>query len=105
NDALIVLTGTCGVAFAMFGRVSRVAALDIGLRLLIAIVSLIAMMTPDITIAASAAVIAALAIFLGVGRHRQIAPPPLGSLTGEEVAVRGGEDLDQLAAEAQRDLG
>lgn len=107
NDALIVVAGTCGVAFAMFGRISRVAAIDIGLRLVLAVVSLVAMLTPDIRIAAAAAVVSAVAIVLGIGRHRQIAPPPLGSIVDheEDGNVRGGKDLDEMAAEAQRDLG
>lgn len=107
NDALIVVAGTCGVAFAMFGRVSRVAAIDIGLRLVLAVVSLVAMLTPDIRIAAAAAVVSAVAIVFGIGRHRQIAPPPLGSIADheEDGNIRGGKDLDEMAAEAQRDLG
>ncbi|MCC6946633.1 MAG: TRAP transporter permease [Bradyrhizobiaceae bacterium] len=104
-DALIVVAGTCGVAFAMFGRVSTNAAIDIGLRLLLAVVALAAMLTPDETIAAPATVVSAVAIVFGIARHRQIAPPPIGSIKEEEVTVRGGADLDEMAAEAQRDLG
>jgi TRAP transporter 4TM/12TM fusion protein len=96
---LMVLIGTCGTAFAMFGRFSENLGVDILLRVLLAIASFVVMFYPDaesgsklifigsgefsllgmsvppgtIPIVAGAVVLAA-AIY-GIVRHRQIAPP------------------------------
>jgi TRAP-type uncharacterized transport system fused permease subunit len=102
---ILVIIGTCGVAFAMFGRSTTNAATDIPLRILLALVSLIALLHPDETYAVAAAVIAAGGIVFGILRHRVIAPPKPGSIVDEDFKVREGEDLDHLAAEARRDIG
>ncbi|HEX5780085.1 MAG TPA: TRAP transporter fused permease subunit [Xanthobacteraceae bacterium] len=101
----LVIIGTCGTAFAMFGRFSTSVAADLALRLLLALLSLVTLMHPDEMYAAPAAGLALIGILAGIWRHRQVAPPPLGSLKDEEFTVRGGADLDHMAAEARRDLG
>jgi TRAP-type uncharacterized transport system fused permease subunit len=102
-DVIVVFIGTSGVAFAMFGRISRTAASDIGLRLLIAALSLFVLFYPsdDWALAVSPAV-AILTIF-GLIRHRDIAPP--ASLAEPSDARDTSGDLSALVAEAKRDLG
>jgi TRAP-type uncharacterized transport system fused permease subunit len=102
---ILVVLGTCGVAFAMFGRYSTNAALDIGSRALLALVSLIALLHPDETYAIPAAIASLLGSVAGIWRHRIVAPPKAGTLAEQEVGIRGGADLDHLAAEARRDIG
>jgi TRAP transporter 4TM/12TM fusion protein len=102
---LLVVFGTCGVAFAMFGRFSGSGALDIGLRVLLALVSLVALLHPDERYAIPAAIAALLGSVAGIWRHRIVAPPEGRAFGDEEVRVRAGADLDHLAAEARRDIG
>src|SRR5690606_34099936 len=83
GQALIVIAGTCGVAFAMFGRFTANMPLDIGARLLLALLSLAALLHPDNTLAAAAAIVAAAAILFGITRHRVIAPPAPGTTYAE----------------------
>jgi TRAP transporter 4TM/12TM fusion protein len=102
---ILVIIGTCGVAFAMFGRFTTSFATDIPLRILLALISLVTLLHPDETYAVIAAAVAAGTILYGVMRHRVIAPPKPGSIVDEDFNVRGGEDLDHMAAEARRDIG
>jgi TRAP transporter 4TM/12TM fusion protein len=101
----LVIAGTCAVTFAMFGRFSLNYALDIPLRLVLAIFALVALMHPDEAYAVPAAIVAFVGVLGGIWRHRQIAAPAPGEFVEEDVSVRGGEDLDHMAAEARRDIG
>jgi TRAP transporter 4TM/12TM fusion protein len=82
--ALIVIIGVCGVAFAMFGRTSKSVALDIGLRSLLAVFSLVTLLHPDDNLARMTAVVTAIAVVAGVWRHRIVAPPKSSGLPVEE---------------------
>jgi TRAP-type uncharacterized transport system fused permease subunit len=73
--ALVVIIGVCGVAFAMFGRTSKNVALDIGLRLVLAVFALVTLMHPDNNLARMTAVVTAIGVLAGVWRHRIVAPP------------------------------
>jgi TRAP transporter 4TM/12TM fusion protein len=73
--ALLVIIGVCGVAFAMFGRTGRNVALDIGLRLVLAVLALVTLMHPDDNLARMTAVVTAIGVVAGVWRHRIVAPP------------------------------
>ena len=73
--ALIVIIGVCGVAFAMFGRTSKSVTLDIGMRLVLAVLALATLLHPDDTLARITAVLTAIGVVAGVWRHRIIAPP------------------------------
>jgi hypothetical protein len=73
--AALVIIGTCGVAFAMFGRTSKNMPLDIGLRLLLAIVALATLLHPDNDLARMTGFVTAIGVIAGVWRHRVVAPP------------------------------
>ena len=102
----LVIIGVCGFAFAMFGRYTKNVPLDIGLRLILAAAALVTMMHPDEAIAWMGAIPALVLILIGTWRHRLVAAPKsTGAWTEEEVTIRSGEDLDNMAAEARRDIG
>jgi TRAP transporter 4TM/12TM fusion protein len=75
QDTLIIAVACGGVAFAMFGRMIKTPALDVMVRALLAIFSLVVMLYPDDSVAMGAAVVVALATFYGTYRHRLIARP------------------------------
>jgi TRAP transporter 4TM/12TM fusion protein len=123
---LLVLIGTSGVAFAMFGRFLASRPPDILLRLLLAAVSFLVLFFPNgesgskalftlsdldllgLNISAdavpvAAAILTAAASIYGVMRHNRLAHPP-AAVQAEERVV-GGVDADGLIAEAKRELG
>jgi hypothetical protein len=59
----------------MFGRTSKNLALDIGLRLVLAVFALVTLMHPDDNLARMTAVVTAIGVAAGVWRHRIVAPP------------------------------
>ena len=72
---LLVAIGTCGTAFAMFGRFLENPAGDILLRATLALFAFVTMFHPDGNVAMVSAAFALAATIYGVMRHRQIAPP------------------------------
>jgi TRAP-type uncharacterized transport system fused permease subunit len=103
SDTVLVMIGTCGFAFAMFGRFLTSRPADIGLRLLIAALSLFVLFYPNDNWAMAAAPLAAIATIIGIWRHRLIAPPV--SLDEHAEVADASGDLAALVAEAKRDLG
>ena len=103
-DTLLVLISTLGITFAMFGRVHRNPFADILLRCLMAAVSFVVMFHPDMRASASVAVVVALAIIVGVHRHRRIAPQT-SAMADTEFRVAPNSDLAPVLAEAKRDIG
>jgi TRAP transporter 4TM/12TM fusion protein len=101
-DTVLVMIGTCGFAFAMFGRFVMNRPADIGLRLLMAAISLFVLFYPDDTWAMAAAPFAAIAVFIGIWRHRLIAPPPALDPSAEAADTR--RDLSALVMEAKREV-
>ncbi len=125
-SALLVLIGTVGVAFALFGRFTSRWAADVPLRLLLAAVSFLVMFFPNsesgsralFTLAeldffglkvpadavplSSAAVVVA-ALIYGVMQHNRLAQPP--SSAELETSVAADVAADDLIAEAKRDIG
>lgn len=71
---LLVAIGTCGTAFAMFGRFAKNMAGDILLRTLLGLFAFVAMFHPDSNVATGSAAFVLLATLYGVWRHRRIAP-------------------------------
>ncbi|HXF68158.1 MAG TPA: TRAP transporter fused permease subunit [Burkholderiales bacterium] len=69
----VVLSGTCGAAFAMFGRFLAHAAGDLALRIALAALSFVALFHPDANAALAAAALVLPALLFGVWRHRRIA--------------------------------
>jgi TRAP transporter 4TM/12TM fusion protein len=102
-DTSLVLISTCGITFAMFGRIHQRAAIDICVRSLIALVSFVTMFHPDMKVSAAVAVVVALALVVGIRRHRVIAPLRT-AVTAEGTAAPSGE-LSPMLAEARRDIG
>jgi TRAP transporter 4TM/12TM fusion protein len=124
-SAILVLVGTAGVAFALFGRFMPSPGGDIPLRVLLTVVAFLVMFFPNsesgskalftlrnldllglnvpadaVPIASAVVVLAALA--WGVVRHNRIAQPPAS--VAMETPVGAG-DAAELIAEAKRDLG
>jgi TRAP-type uncharacterized transport system fused permease subunit len=104
-DTLLVLVSTCGTAYAMFGRFSAKAVIDIGYRLLMAAISFVTMFHPNDLLAKwTAPVVLALLVF-GVSRHAEIASPKTGTVIEDENAAAASDaELNRLAAEAKREM-
>jgi TRAP-type uncharacterized transport system fused permease subunit len=104
-DTILVMIGTCGIAFAMFGRYAENPAIDIGLRLLLAAVAALALFHPNDLFVWLPGMLVLAGVLVGIWRHRLIAPPnELMPAVAESPAAPSG-DLSALAAEAKRDFG
>jgi len=88
-DASLVLVGTCGVAFAMFGRFLKNTAADILLRILLAAFAIATLLHPDETIASLSCLVALAATLVGIWRHRLVAAP---AATGPAVQEERPEE-------------
>jgi TRAP-type uncharacterized transport system fused permease subunit len=104
-DTILIVIGTGAIAFAMFGRYTENAALDIGLRVLLAAVALVSLFHPNDTFAWLPSMVALVGVLVGIWRHRIVAPPkePLPEVV-EAVRSVGG-DPGVLGREARRDFG
>jgi TRAP transporter 4TM/12TM fusion protein len=71
---LLVIIGTCGTAFMMFGRFAENPATDWALRVALAALAFVVMFHPDGNVALAAAALVLPATVYGVVRHRKIAP-------------------------------
>ena len=71
---LVVMIGTCGSAFAMFGRILENRVVDLFLRAAVMSVAFVALFYPDDRMSAAAAALLLIVTILGVLRHRRIAP-------------------------------
>lgn len=104
-DTMLVLISTLGITFAMFGRSHPNLAIDMLLRLLLALVSFLAMFHPDMWVSAAVAVVVLIALVFGIWRHRQVAPQQ-GELVIAPAPIAPADDaLAPLLAEAKRDVG
>jgi hypothetical protein len=74
----LVLISTCGITFAMFGRVFEHPGADIPSRLVLAVFAFVNMFHPDDRVATVAAVFVLAATIVGIWRHRLVAPPKGG---------------------------
>jgi len=104
GDILLVTTGTCGVAFAMFGRCTRNLWGNILARILIALVSSVTLFHPNDKLVWVTGAITLLALIWAIRRHNLIASPKLVPET-EEGAPPRPEDLARVVGEARRDIG
>jgi len=101
-----VTVGTCGVAFAMFGRCIEDWKGDVLARLLIAVFALATLFHPNDTLVWGTAAVTLAALIWGIRRHNWIAPPkdfPVAE--AGTVAPERPEDLARIVAEARRDIG
>jgi TRAP transporter 4TM/12TM fusion protein len=101
---ILVVISTCGIAFAMFGRIVHAAPVDIALRFLIALIALVTMFYPNTGIATAAGAVTLAALALGIWRHRQIAPPKKAPPRPGDAASTSPDDA-ALLVEARRDIG
>jgi TRAP transporter 4TM/12TM fusion protein len=106
GDVLVVTAGTCGVAFAMFGRCFENWAADAAGRLLIAAISLVTLFHPDDTLVWATGAVALAAQIWGIRRHQIIASPKTTVAPAEDAdAPAPAGDLAPLLAEARREVG
>jgi TRAP-type uncharacterized transport system fused permease subunit len=103
GDTLLVLIGTCGTAFAMFGRFVARLMVDRLLRLALVAVSFVVIFHPDVSWAIAAGCVAAPAIIFGTWRHRLIAAPAMAPVADAPMGPAKG-DLSKLLAEAKREV-
>jgi TRAP-type uncharacterized transport system fused permease subunit len=82
-ETLLVTVGTCGIALATFGRFAEARPLDWALRALLAALAFVVIFHPDFGVAATAAVVVAVLLVLGVRRHRVVA----GAMAPESMAA------------------
>ena len=103
GDVILTTIGTCGVAFAMFGRFTLNRAIDIPSRLAVASLAMTTLFHPnDSLVWWTAAVTLPLTIF-GVRRHQLVTVPR--PLPPEAQPADETVDLTPLLAEAKRDIG
>jgi TRAP transporter 4TM/12TM fusion protein len=102
---ILVMVGTCGIAFAMFGRYLHNVLLDIPVRLLLAALAFVTLLHPDERIATTTAIVGFTGLLVGLWRHRQIAPPTATVQTEDERMASPSSDLSRLATEARREIG
>jgi TRAP transporter 4TM/12TM fusion protein len=105
GDVVVVTAGTCGVAFAMFGRCFENAKGDIAARILFAVVAFATLFHPNDTLVWGTGAVTAVALIWGVRRHNRIAPPEDMPAAEAAAAAAPAADLDQVIAEARRDIG
>lgn len=77
---LLVLIGTSGIAFSMFGRFVSIPAGDIPLRIGLAALSFVVLLHPDDTWAMAAAAVVLPVIVFGVWRHASLGGPETSSV-------------------------
>src|SRR5581483_7963900 len=102
-DATLVLISTLGITFAMFGRSHPNLAVDIALRCVLAAMSFVVMLHPDMGVSAAVALVVAAAVVAGIRRHIQIAPPTQAPADAQAPVAAG--DLAPVLAEAKREIG
>ncbi len=90
--ALLVLIGTSGVAFAMFGRFLHNKGGDIMLRGMLALFSLVTLLHPNDMTATAVGAVVLVATLIGIWRHRLVTTPetPMVQLdgTGQVAAAK-----------------
>lgn len=102
-DASLVLIGTAGITVAMFGRVARQVAIDVGSRIALAILSLLVLFHPDDTIALVIGPVALVGLAVGIWRHRNVAPGT-SVTTHDDSDGHDDTDLSALVMEAKREV-
>jgi TRAP transporter 4TM/12TM fusion protein len=105
GDVLLVTIGTCGVAFAMFGRCIENPAGDAVVRCLIALVSFVTLFHPNDTLVWATGAVGLVALIWGIWRHRIIAgAKTLPAAAPAASAATPPDKLAPLLAEARRDI-
>jgi TRAP transporter 4TM/12TM fusion protein len=99
-DTLLVVIGTCAIAFAMFGRFSAQTGADIAFRLALAALAAFVLFNPNDQWALMASPFCAAATIAGILRHPHAAPPATLVIETTEKS----QDLAALVAEAKREI-
>lgn len=102
-NTIAMTIGTCGAAFAMFGRYTTNKPLDIGLRLLLAVVSGVVLFHPNDSFALSVSALVLAGVVVGIWRHRVVAPPASLAVPDESLTAAKDEGLSDLIQEAKRE--
>lgn len=101
-NTISVLIGTCGVAFAMFGRYSTSTALDVGLRLLLTALAGVVLFHPNDTVALSVSPLVFIGVVAGIWRHRIVSPPAELTIDTSDGG-KHDDKLSELMQEAKRE--
>jgi TRAP transporter 4TM/12TM fusion protein len=102
-NTIAVAIGTCGIAFAMFGRYSHRVAPDVLGRIAVALASGVVLFHPNDTIAVGLSPLVLAALVAGLWRYRDFAPEEMLA-TDPAAESHGKEDLAALAMEAKREV-
>jgi TRAP transporter 4TM/12TM fusion protein len=103
-DTGLVMVGTIGVTFAMFGRCFVNPAADIGARILMAAVAFVVMFHPNDTLALVVGIALAPFLVAAIWQHRRIAPPKAAPVVSAEPPSSAPE-LKEIQVEAKREVG
>ena len=103
TNTLAVTVGTCGLAYAMFGRIHVKAAIDIAIRLAIAALAAFVLFYPNDAAALGVAVPVLVALVFGLRRHSIIAPRRAPAVASHDEAVNPDE-LAALVSEAKPEV-
>jgi TRAP transporter, 4TM/12TM fusion protein len=102
-NTIAMTVGTCGVAFAMFGRFTLNIWGDIALRLLLAAASGVVLFHPNDTVALFACPPVLAGVVAGIFRHRVISPPAKLAVE-EKTADETDQNLAELVREAKHEF-
>ncbi len=102
-DTALVLCGTAGVAFAMFGRFSTSMGANVLARVGLAAISLMVLFYPTDGIAAAIAPFVLAAVIFGIWRHRLIGPDE-SAIAEAAAEPQDDKDFAALAMEAKREV-
>lgn len=102
-NTIAMLIGTCGFAFAMFGRYTRNSLTDVALRLLLTLLAGVVLFHPNDTFALSVSPLVLAGVVVGILRHRIVSPPaalPEGSdFEGEADPTGAAERVEEIKGE------
>lgn len=102
-NTIAMLIGTCGIAFAMFGRYTRNGLADVALRLLLTLLAGIVLFHPNDIIALSISPLVLAGIILGILRHRVISPPATlaagSEIESEADPIPAAERIQEIKGE------
>jgi TRAP-type uncharacterized transport system fused permease subunit len=101
---ILVLIGTCGVTFAMFGRSVSSPGPDVFARVLLGAAALVTLFHPSDAVAWGMGFVTLVGTTIGIWRHRQIAPPAAAPVVSPVPAPPPAE-IAGVLAEARRDIG
>ena len=103
-NTIAVTAGTCGIAFAMFGRFLQPPLPDAAARVAMAMLSGLVLFHPNDTVAVALSPLVLAALAFGIMKHRSFGPQETLTATDPDVVVRGKDDLSALVMEAKREV-